>query len=62
MNYILVGNKCDLENQREVPFIDGYNFAKDRNMIFLETSAKKGHKVQDVFIFYNRVLPNLVKE
>ena len=33
---ILVGNKNDLENERDVSFDEGEQFAKNNNMIFYE--------------------------
>ena len=46
---ILVGNKNDLENERDVSFDEGEQFAKNNNMIFYETSAKTGKNVNEIF-------------
>lgn len=40
MLIILVGNKCDLENQRQVPKDEAEAFARKNDLIFFETSAK----------------------
>ena len=48
---ILIGNKADLEEKREVPTEKGKAFFKDHNLsLFLETSAKTGFNVQEIFI------------
>jgi len=47
---IIVGNKIDLENKREVTYDMGYNLANKKNFLFFETSAKINVKVEDVFI------------
>ncbi len=47
--FLLVGNKNDLEIRREITFGEGENFAKDNNLIFLETSAKYFSNVDEVF-------------
>ena len=47
--YILVGNKSDLENKREINIKDGDIFAKKYNINFFETSAKEGTNVHKVF-------------
>ena len=46
----LVGNKAEMEEEREVTFERALNFAKTNNiaMVF-ETSAKTGNNVEDVF-------------
>ena len=46
---ILVGNKCDLDEERQVTFEEGEEFAKDNGMLFFEASAKTGHNIEQVF-------------
>ena len=46
---ILIGNKSDLEENREVDYDIGKNFAEENNMIFFETSALSGRGVDNVF-------------
>ena len=48
MIIMLVGNKCDLPN-REVPYNVAMMFAKERNMGYLEVSAKTGANVFNTF-------------
>lgn len=46
---ILVGNKCDLENERVVGKEQGQNLARQwSNCAFLETSAKSKINVNEV--------------
>jgi len=47
---ILVGNKCDLEEERQVSTEEGAAFAKSNGLLFLETSAKTGHNVDEAFL------------
>ena len=47
--YILIGNKNDLSDSREVQYEEGAEFAKQRDMIFLETSAKTGFNISAIF-------------
>ena len=42
---ILIGNKSDLENKREVSFEEAKKFAEENKMKFFETSAKDGTNV-----------------
>jgi Ras-related protein Rab-1A len=46
---ILVGNKADLKNKREVDFHTGQCKADQLNAIFFETSAKTSQNLDDVF-------------
>ena len=46
---LLVGNKIDLEDERQVSHEDGKAWAQDHGMMFLETSAKSSVGVQSVF-------------
>ena len=46
---LLIGNKNDLEDKRQITFDEGKEFASINGMEFLETSAKTAYKVQDAF-------------
>ena len=46
---VLIGNKNDLINQREVTYEEGETFAKNHKMMFLEVSAKTGNNVNEIF-------------
>ncbi|EHB12951.1 Ras-related protein Rab-3D [Heterocephalus glaber] len=46
---ILVGNKCDLEDERVVPTEDGWRLANDLGFEFFEASAKENINVKQVF-------------
>lgn len=43
---VLLGNKCDLAERREVTYEEGAAFAAKHNMIFFESSAKTGENVE----------------
>ena len=47
--YILVGNKIDLKEKREVTKEEGEKFAEDNKIQFFETSAKDGTNVNEAF-------------
>ena len=46
---ILLGNKNDLENEREVKTEEGEMFAKNNDMAFMETSALNGTNIDIAF-------------
>uniref|UniRef100_A0A3P8VTV5 small monomeric GTPase n=1 Tax=Cynoglossus semilaevis TaxID=244447 RepID=A0A3P8VTV5_CYNSE len=46
---ILVGNKCDLEDDRLVPTEDGQRLSEDLGFQFFEASAKDNVNVKQVF-------------
>ncbi|KFP40614.1 Ras-related protein Rab-17, partial [Chlamydotis macqueenii] len=46
----LVGNKMDLAAEREVTTEEGEEFARTNGLLFMETSAKSNHRVNDVFM------------
>uniref|UniRef100_A0A7S4P6E4 Uncharacterized protein n=1 Tax=Paramoeba aestuarina TaxID=180227 RepID=A0A7S4P6E4_9EUKA len=45
-----VGNKVDLEEQREVPTQEAQRYAEQNDLIFKETSAKTNTNVQELFL------------
>ena len=49
--FILVGNKCDLANERKVSYEEGENYAKKFNIKFFESSAKDGTNVKEFFFY-----------
>lgn len=53
----LAGNKVDLERNRSVDIETAQNFAKLNNCLFMETSAKTGHNVQEMFMKIANLLP-----
>ena len=46
---ILIGNKVDLEDQRDVTYQEAETFASDNDIRFLEGSAKTGKNIQEAF-------------
>ena len=48
-NIILIGNKKDLEVERQVTQEEAETFAETNNMIYFETSAKDGENIDYVF-------------
>jgi GTPase KRas protein len=46
---ILVGNKCDLENERTVSQDEGNDLAKEFSIEYIETSALTRHNVDKAF-------------
>eukprot|EP01094_Clydonella_sp_ATCC50884_P022210 TRINITY_DN5059_c2_g1_i1.p1 TRINITY_DN5059_c2_g1~~TRINITY_DN5059_c2_g1_i1.p1 ORF type:complete len:222 (-),score=59.51 TRINITY_DN5059_c2_g1_i1:78-644(-) len=46
---VLLGNKCDLEGQREVAATEGREMATDLSCLFFETSAKERINVEEAF-------------
>eukprot|EP01084_Bolivina_argentea_P088150 159152_1 len=47
---MLIGNKCYLEHRRQVSPEEGKKFAEYHGLMFLETSAKTAHNVEDAFL------------
>ena len=57
---ILVGNKKDLEDKREVPYNEAKELADHFNVKFLETSAKESLNVEDAFTNITREIESKV--
>ena len=45
---VLVGNKTDLEAERQVSELAGRNLAQEHNIPFIETSALRNDNIQEV--------------
>ena len=60
---ILIGNKFDLEDRRQVEKERGENFCKENELsFFMETSAKSGHNVINLFNEAAKILYEKYKE
>ena len=46
---ILIGNKCDMVDEREIKEDEAYSFAVSNQIGFYETSAKTMHNVNEAF-------------
>lgn len=53
---ILIGNKKDLDNDREVTFLEASRFAQENELMFLETSALTGENVEEAFLKCSRTI------
>ena len=56
---VIVGNKCDLEDKREVTKEEVENYAKSKNLQFLEASALNTINVKEAFL---AVAQELIKQ
>lgn len=52
----LVGNKADLRSSRQVPVAEAEEFARQRNMLYLELSARTGENVNESFQRISKML------
>lgn len=48
--YVLFGNKNDLENERQVTYEEGKEYADKNKLEFMEGSAKSGKNIKELFI------------
>lgn len=59
---LLVGNKCDLADKRDVSYDEARSFADEHGMPFIETSAKDNTAVTDAFIQMARQIKSRMAE
>ena len=59
---VLVGNKTDLGDKREVTTEEAEKKASEFNIMFIETSAKAGHNVKPLFKKIAQSLPGMDKD
>uniref|UniRef100_A0A8D0F4C5 Ras-related protein Rab-6B n=1 Tax=Strix occidentalis caurina TaxID=311401 RepID=A0A8D0F4C5_STROC len=56
---MLVGNKTDLADKRQVSVEEGERKAQELNMMYIETSAKAGYNVKQLFRRVAAALPGM---
>ncbi|KAI8074819.1 rab protein 6 [Gongronella butleri] len=56
---VLVGNKTDLNDKRQVTIEEGETKAREYNIMFIETSAKAGYNVKALFRKIGNALPGV---
>ncbi|KAI0306303.1 ras-domain-containing protein [Multifurca ochricompacta] len=59
---VLVGNKADLSDKRQVTLEEATAKAQSLNIMFMETSAKAGHNVKSLFKKIAMSLPGMDKD
>jgi len=59
---MLIGNKKDLEAQRDVTYEEAAQFAKENGLIFVESSAKTGENVEEAFLKTAKLIFQSVQE
>ncbi|SPO30509.1 probable YPT6 - GTP-binding protein of the rab family [Ustilago trichophora] len=59
---VLVGNKTDLSDKRQVTTEEAEKKAQEFNVMFIETSAKAGHNVKVLFKKIAQALPGMDKD
>lgn len=53
----MVGNKLDLDSERQISTSEGQSYANETNLLFSETSARTGEHVGEAFIKIAKKLP-----
>ena len=53
---LLVGNKCDLEEKRQVSYDEGMALAEKMGLLYIETSAKTAHNIEETFVQMSKKL------
>ncbi|CAN7983466.1 unnamed protein product [Ixodes hexagonus] len=57
----IAGNKCDLQDYREVSYATGEAYAQQINAVFVETSALKATNIQELFMGIASKVPQAQK-
>lgn len=54
----LAGNKCDLEDKRQINTDDAQQYANENELLFFETSAKKLINIKEIFLKIAENIPS----
>ncbi|POY74554.1 hypothetical protein BMF94_2315 [Rhodotorula taiwanensis] len=54
LEVVVVGNKLDQEEDRQVPYLEASRWAQEHNATYVETSSKTGENVEQPFILLAR--------
>ena len=55
---LIVGNKCDMDEQRKVTYAQGAELAKHYKVPFVEASAKSGLNIDEAFLLISKDVYN----
>jgi Ras-related protein Rab-6A len=58
--FVLVGNKIDLDDKREITTKEAEDFATQKGFLFHEVSAKSGEGIED--LFQSKIFPEMSKK
>lgn len=58
----IAGNKCDRDSERQVSADEAREFAEQDGLVFMETSAKTGTNVKEIFEEMARRMPRDAKD
>eukprot|EP00808_Paulinella_micropora_P025654 g50787.t1 len=53
---VIVGNKCDLKDDRDVTVLEASRLAQENDLLFMEASARSGEYVDEIFIKLTRTI------
>ncbi|GJN90506.1 hypothetical protein Rhopal_003517-T1 [Rhodotorula paludigena] len=56
LEVVIVGNKVDQEDERQVPYLEASRWAQEHGALFVETSSKTGENVEQPFILLARAV------
>lgn len=59
---ILVGNKCDMDSERDVRTEEAKEYAEENAMEYIEASAKTAHNVSEIFESIAAQLPKMLNQ
>lgn len=59
---LMIGNKTDMEEKRQVSTKEAQEFAKENKILFMETSAKNGNNIEKAFECITNIILERIKK